>query len=208
MRSLRGVRRGQREVSMISRVGKMRGGNVTRRFVSTSSKDHAKLASDSGTFLAGIGGILCAGIALQQYYMAKSQTECTATLELLKVRCQPEIQGGFDKIVAFKKKMHAKAKLKSPDGRNDYADRFAAALWFSQNSSALAEVFDQDGDHRLTKEEMAIVRLFFFPIHHKYVYQPNYRVSTHMDAPVISLNYLVSISLRIKVMRCLSWNDA
>ena len=80
----------------------------------------------------------------------------------LKVRCQPEIQGGFDKIVAFKKKMHAKAKLKSPDGRNDYADRFAAALWFSQNSSALAEVFDQDGDHRLTKEEMAIVRPFFF----------------------------------------------
>ena len=64
--------------------------------------------------------------------------------------------------------MHAKAKLKSPDGRNDYADRFAAALWFSQNSSALAEVFDQDGDHRLTKEEMAIVRLFFFPIHHFY----------------------------------------
>ena len=94
--------------------------------------------------------------------MAKSQTECTATLELLKVRCQPEIQGGFDKIVAFKKKMHAKAKLKSPDGRNDYAYRFAAALWFSQNNSALAEVFDQDGDHRLTKEEMAIVRLFFF----------------------------------------------
>ena len=60
MRSLRGVRRGQRDVSMISRYGKMRSGIVTRRFVSTSSQDHAKLASDSGTFLAGIGGILCA----------------------------------------------------------------------------------------------------------------------------------------------------
>ena len=182
------------------------------RLVSTQSKDHAKLASDSGTFLAGIGGILCAGIALQQYYMAKSQTECTATLELLKVRCQPEIQDGFDKIVAFKKKMHAKAKLKSGDGCNDYADRFAAALWFSQNSSALDEVFDRDGDHCLTREEMAIglydclfffCSIFFVPNKHKHAY-----TETLTDVPVILLNYSQSTSLKIKVMRFLLWSDA
>ena len=86
--------------------------------------------------------------------MAKSQTECTATIELLKVRCQPEIQDGFDS--GIQKKCHAKAKLKSTDGGNDYADRFAAALWFSQNNSALDEVFDRDGDHNLTRTEMAI----------------------------------------------------
>lgn len=131
----------------------------SQRTRSTIAEEKAsKIASDGGTFLAGIGGILCAGIALQQYYMAKSQTECTATLELLKVRCAPEIQGGFDKIVSFQKKMKAKAKLKhhGEGGKNDYADRFAAALWFSHNVSALNEVFDSDGDHRLTREEMAL----------------------------------------------------
>lgn len=202
----------------------MRRRDTLGRLVSTQSKDHAKLASDSGTFLAGIGGILCAGIALQQYYMAKSQTECTATLELLKVRCQPEIQDGFDKIVAFKKKMHAKAKLKSGDGCNDYADRFAAALWFSQNSSALDEVFDRDGDHCLTREEMAIGLydcLFFFfcsiflvPNKHTHtrVHRNAYGCSSHL-AELLTVYFFENQGDEVSLVeRCLElkpqWDEA
>ena len=66
----------------------------------------------------------CSVAAHGRPLQAQRSIEATATQELLSARCDPELASGFARIVAFKKKACAKAKLRGQ--KCDYADRWRA----------------------------------------------------------------------------------
>ena len=107
---------------------------------------------DKTALLGAVGGILCAGIGIGQYWQTQKEIQARATMELLNARCDTQLSDGISKIYAFKKKLKGENRLLGK--ANCYADHFAAALWFAHNSNSLDDVFNRDGDEVLTQEEM------------------------------------------------------
>ena len=107
---------------------------------------------DKTALLGAVGGILCAGIGIGQYWQTQKEIQARATMELLNARCDTQLSDGISKIYAFKKKLKGENRLLGK--ANCYADHFAAALWFAHNCNSLDDVFNRDGDEVLTQEEM------------------------------------------------------
>jgi hypothetical protein len=105
-----------------------------------------------GHVIAAMGGVLCAGIGFGQFSLSNRQIQASSTAELLEARCDPEISRGFAEIVAYRQRLCASAKMRGD--RCDWHDRWAADFWFSVNKRVLRDVFDVDGDGRLSRDEM------------------------------------------------------